>query len=127
MIEESTLMDTIEYLGVGYEIETIAMVRQKFIDLELKSPYLVEVIQDDLLRLGELDDQLQTRLGVRKAELVEFAVVELAMSLVARTIQIIRRMGKKLDVAPDLENYLQMYEDLRGRSVVPLTVDKALA
>jgi hypothetical protein len=126
MIEEQEILDSIEYLGVGWEAAVVAQVRAAFTALELSTPYLVETIQDDLLRLAELDDLFQTRLGLKKVDLVEFAAAEYAMSLLTRTMQIIRRIGAKLKIEPDLSAYRQMYNDLTAGGNVPLTANKVV-
>jgi hypothetical protein len=131
MFTTEDVIRLITYLGLPISQEWIDWITARLGVLQTIAPYLTEQIKDDLDRLDELDELLQTNIGIKKADVVEFDVVQRSMGLTTRSIQLIRRLAAKLSnqavtIEPNLSSLQEQLSTLTNRSNDPLTINKVL-
>jgi hypothetical protein len=131
MFTTEDVIRLITYLGLPISQEWIDWITARLGVLQTIAPYLTEQIKDDLDRLDELDELLQTNIGIKKADVVEFDVVQRSMGLITRSIQLIRRLAAKLSnqavtIEPNLSSLQEQLSTLTNRSNDPLTINKVL-
>lgn len=125
MFEEKEIWLLIKYLGLPYTQLQYDGLRSKLTEVEALSDLLVAQIQQELQQLIELDEQIQTRTGIKKAEDIEFDVQQQVMGTIARSIQLLQSIGKAIEVVPDLTELRRYYGLLSGANQ-PLTLRKVL-
>lgn len=121
----------ITHLGLPVTQQWIDLITARLKALEIIAPYLTQQIKDDLDMLDELDELLQTNIGIKKADVVEFDVLQRLMGLITRSIQLIRRLAAKLSnqtstIEPNLSFLQEQLNTFTNRSNDPLTIDKIL-
>lgn len=124
MFTTEDVLRLIQYLGLPVDSEQISLITARLAVLQALSPYLTTQIQNDLLLLDELDELLQAGIGIKRADIVEFDVLQRVMGLITRSIQVIRRIAAKLKVEPDLSALQEQIATLTGRTDDPITIDK---
>jgi hypothetical protein len=131
MFTTEDVIRLITYLGLPITQEWIDWITGRLGALQIIAPYLTEQIKDDLDMLDELDELLQTNIGIKKADVVEFDAVQRSMGIITRSIQLIRRLAAKLSnqtvtIEPNLSFLQERLDTLTNRSNDPLTIDKVL-
>lgn len=131
MFTTEDVIRLVSYLGLPITQEWIGLITVRLGVLQAIAPYLTEQIKADLDMLDELDELLQTNIGIKKADVVEFDVVQRSMGLITRSIQLIRRLAAKLSnetvtIKPNLSFLQEQLDTLTNRSNDPLTINKVL-
>jgi hypothetical protein len=125
MFEEAEIWLLIKYLGLPYSQVQYDELRLKLTDLELLSDLLVGQIQQELQQLTELDEQIQTQMGIVRVDDIEFDTKQRIMAVIARSIQLLQSVGRAIGIVPDLTELCNYYGTLSGANQ-SLTLNKVL-
>jgi hypothetical protein len=127
MFTETQLWEIIKYFNLARTQVQRDDLRALLTQVEALSSVLVAQVQAELIQLSELEEDIQSGIGIKKADTVEFDAAQRAAAAIARSIQLLQSIGRSIQLEPDLTP-LKTYAAMLGVGNQPrsLTLEKIM-